>query len=54
MVHVLPAWGEIVPGEECLGEKAELVVMMVFWAPTLWLTVSGASSLLSASDQVTP
>ncbi|XP_052242403.1 uncharacterized protein LOC127852487 [Dreissena polymorpha] len=38
--------------EACLGEEAEPVVMMVFRAPTLWLTVSGASSLLSASDQI--
>ncbi|KAH3768670.1 hypothetical protein DPMN_169890 [Dreissena polymorpha] len=47
MVHVLPALGEIVTEEACLGEKAEPVVMVVFRAPTLWLTVSGASSLLS-------
>ncbi|KAH3779760.1 hypothetical protein DPMN_157566 [Dreissena polymorpha] len=54
MGHVLPVWGEIVPEEACLGENAEPVVMVVFRAPTLWLTVSGASSLLSASDKVTP
>ncbi|KAH3778912.1 hypothetical protein DPMN_180389 [Dreissena polymorpha] len=32
MGHVLPAWGEIVPEEACLGEKAEPVVMVVFCA----------------------
>ncbi|KAH3813613.1 hypothetical protein DPMN_142078 [Dreissena polymorpha] len=47
-------WGVILPVEACLGDDVEPVVLIVLRAPTLWLAVSGANSLLSASDQVTP
>ncbi|KAH3832193.1 hypothetical protein DPMN_105471 [Dreissena polymorpha] len=52
--HDLSVWGVILPIEACLGDDVEPVVLIVLRAPTLWLAVSGANSLLSAADQVTP